>query len=98
MAKLEDKLTTLRGRIDKVDRKIVNLILQRFQLVEKVSLEKRKKKISIVNHKREAQILTNVSRIAKDKGYDEDLFREIFQAIIHCTTKFERKLIDSGRE
>ena len=38
--KLKDNLTALRDGIDKIDSEIVNLIIQRFDLVKKVSLKK----------------------------------------------------------
>ena len=91
VAKLKDNLTVLRDGIDKIDSEIVNLISQRFDLVKKVSLEKSKRKLSIIDRTRESQILADVARMANKRGHDEVLFKKIFRTIIDCTIAFEKK-------
>ena len=97
MADLEDKLAMLRSQIDKIDREILNLIIQRFELVKKISLEKKKRNISVVDRARESQILNNIARMAKEKGHEGDLLKKIFQAIIKSTREFELKLVNKRK-
>ncbi len=91
-----DKLLTLRRKIDKIDNEILNLILQRLELVKKVSNEKQKRNIPVVDPERESQILTNITKMAKMKGYDEGSIEKIFKIIINSAKEFEQKLVNKS--
>lgn len=92
MANSEDKLAVLRGRIDQIDKTIVDLILERFELVKQITVEKQKRHMAVVDLKRETQILNNVAMMTKERGYSEEL-KKIFRSIIQTATEFEKKFI-----
>ncbi len=88
----EMELTTIREKIDEVDRELVTLILKRFELVSKISEVKKKRNLKTVDAGRESYILSAVAKLAEENGLDGSYMRNIFRAIIDNCTTFEEKI------
>ena len=76
------KLETLRGDINSLDDKILDLLKQRAEIVTEIG-EQKKSKIDIVDIKREQKVLDRLlenSQIKYSKDSIVRIWREIFQA------------------
>jgi len=79
----EDKLKKLRKEIDLVDRKIVNLLEQRFKIVDKIMKFKIKKGLNLTDKKREREIIENLLKITKNESLKRclyNIYKHIFKA------------------
>ncbi len=65
-----------RKQIDDIDIRIVALLKQRQEIVEKIIAEKKKRKIPIRNEAREKEIIARLKRI-----YDDPLIERMYQEI-----------------
>ncbi|MCF7907969.1 MAG: prephenate dehydratase [Candidatus Omnitrophica bacterium] len=77
------QLKQMRGKIDKIDKRIVELLNQRAQEVIKISLLKKKKKLSLYSPEREASMLESLKKLSQGplRGEDiENVFREVLSA------------------
>ena len=73
------ELSSLRDEVDIVDIKLLELLLKRFELVDKIGHVKKENKIPIFVPGREAEILENLTRNidAKYSMYVEDTFAHL---------------------
>lgn len=76
------KLEELRGQIDVIDEKLVDLFKQRMQVSEQIALYKKENKLPILDPGRERALLAQVSQQAGEEfaDYAESLFRTIMAA------------------
>ena len=84
------KMREIRKRIDKVDSKILPLMVKRSQLVSK-ALNLKTKKSEIVDTKRINQIKKKVANESKRLGANPKLITNIWLSIIKTFIDFERK-------
>ena len=80
----------IRKKIDKVDTKILPLMVKRSELVNK-ALSLKKKKSDIVDIKRINQIKKKVSSQAKKLGANPRLITDIWVSMIKNFIEFEKK-------
>jgi len=88
----EMELTTIREKIDEVDRELVILLLKRFELVSKIPEVKKKRNLKTVDAGRESYILSAVTKLAEENGLKGSYMRNIFRAIIDNCITFEEKI------
>jgi len=77
------QLKKLREKIDRIDKKIVELLNQRADEVIKISLLKKSQKLSLYSPEREASMINHLKKISKGPlaGEDiENIFREVLSA------------------
>jgi len=77
------QLKRLREKIDKIDKRIVELLNQRAKEVIKISLLKKARKLSLYSPEREASMLESLKKISKGPLASEDIeniFREVLSA------------------
>ena len=77
-----------RKRIDAVDKKIVKLLLLRFNLVKLIASYKKKNKLKITDKKRELQIIEHIKKYSNKKH--QKLIVRIFKGIINYSKKMQR--------
>jgi chorismate mutase/prephenate dehydrogenase len=75
------KINSIRRKIDKIDRKIVNLVGERFRLVGEIGEIKKKSGLKVFDKKREDSIMETVSEEAKRVGIDENMLKKIYKII-----------------
>ena len=78
---VEKELADLRKKIDKVDIKMIELIAQRMQIIEKLGECKRDNGITILQVKRWNEILTNRLAQAAELGLDQAFITKILVAM-----------------
>tara|TARA_B100002052_G_C15541682_1_gene444988 strand:- start:286 stop:579 length:294 start_codon:yes stop_codon:yes gene_type:complete len=84
------EMREIRKKIDKVDTKILPLMVKRSELVNK-ALSLKKKKSDIVDIKRINQIKKKVSSQAKKLGANPRLITDIWVSMIKNFIEFEKK-------
>jgi len=91
MAK-DGELANIRGEIDEVDRRIVDLLAKRFKLVSRIPAIKERLGIPTQDVERESSILSRVGEYAEENGLSSRFARNIYQAILGSCTEFERSI------
>lgn len=87
----KDKLTILREEIDKIDDQLVFLLAKRAEVVLKIKEFKKKKKIRIVDKKREKEVLQRAKKRAKTLGLPQVLVEKLLKLIIQQSRKLQEK-------
>ena len=83
-------LNKARVEIDKIDEKLLPLIVKRSKLVN-IALESKIKKSQIIDQKRIKTILTKVEKAAKSKSADPNLIKSIWKSMIWNFIDYEKK-------
>jgi len=89
MTKEKNKLNNCRKEIDRIDRKIFKLLMNRFILVKKIGKYKKANGIKIFNKKREKYILDEIKSSSRKHGTDEKYTENIFRSIIKNSRKIQ---------
>lgn len=96
---MNDKLDSIRKQLDETDKKIVDALAKRLQLVREVSSFKLNSGKKIKDVKREEQLLKKVADLARDAGVDRYFVEQLFKDIIHQSVRFQRNtLVDHQNE
>ena len=86
----DQKLNKARVEIDKIDAKLLPLIVKRSKMVN-MALESKTKKSQIIDQKRIDSILTKVGRAAKSKSANPNLIKSIWKSMIWNFIDYEKK-------
>lgn len=82
-------LNEIRQRLDVVDRKLVQVLLERSQLIEEVIHFKRARHMPVIDRPREDAMLERIEITASDVGLDPRIARQVLRAIIDAFTLLE---------
>ena len=83
-------LNKARVEIDKIDEKLLPLIVKRSKMVN-IALEAKIKKSQIIDQKRIKSILTKVEKAAKSESADPKLIKSIWKSMIWNFIDYEKK-------
>lgn len=83
-------LNKARVEIDKIDEKLLPLIVKRSKMVN-IALESKIKKSQIIDQKRIKSILSKVEKAAKSKSADPNLIKSIWKSMIWNFIDYEKK-------
>jgi len=83
-------LTKYRNKLDYVDKEIIKLLAQRFEIVKKIWKYKKENNIWILQSWRWEQVLKNRKQIAKELWVDENLIEYIWNLIHEEALKLEK--------
>jgi chorismate mutase len=75
-------LSDLRAKIERVDRALVSLLVERVELARQAGRMKRDAGISTLDPAREAAVLRRMTEVARDRGLHTEDARDVFWAII----------------
>ena len=75
-------LQEARDRIDDIDRRFVELLAERYAVVDDICALKEEEGDSIKDHDREAELLDHVATVAEENGLSPDLVRRLFGEIL----------------
>jgi len=76
------ELETLRGEVDAIDEKLIELLARRFQVTAQVGAVKKKLALQPVDPEREATQLIKYRALAVRHGLEPDFVARLFRAII----------------
>jgi len=75
-------LEDLRGEIDDIDARIVELIGERIRIAEEIGRGKKKQSKLVEDRERECRVLENVKSIARDRNISQEDMENIYRRII----------------
>lgn len=92
---MADKLEEIRKLLDRTDKKIIDALAKRQELVREVSKLKINDKKHIRDADREEELLDKITRLAREAGLDRYFAEQLFKDIIHHSVRFQtHSLID----
>ena len=89
--KNKKKLNILRGKLDKLDNKLINIIKVRTNLVKEV-IKLKEYKSEIVDKKRISLILNKIRKKSISKNIDPKITNRIWKNMIWSYINYERKV------
>ncbi|MCD6109299.1 chorismate mutase [bacterium] len=85
-------LTSLRNQIDQIDKDLVKLLLERYEVIVEIAVIKRKNKIRIEDKERENEIIEGITANLSLNDTQEKYIRNIMFAV-HDSSKSIQKSI-----
>jgi chorismate mutase len=85
-------LDKYRKQIDKIDKKIIDYLAKRYQVVKKVGEFKKKKGLKPFDKKRFQEVLKTRISFAEEKGLPKELIKKIYQTIHKFSLEIEKKI------
>ena len=92
----EDHLADVRRRLDDVDARLAQLLIERGRLVHEVVEFKATHAKSVVDRGREDEMLARIEAIASQGGLDPRIAKQVLRAVIDAFTVMEVEQL--GRE
>ncbi len=92
MKNRKNKIDKLRFRVDRIDTKLLKLLVKRYRLVSEIGKYKRLNNQSIIDKSREDNILSRFRSMIKDNSvysYIENIYRAIFKSSYRAETTDE---------
>lgn len=92
---MTDNLDKIRKLLDQTDKKIVEALAKRQELVREISSLKMDEDKNIRDTDREEQLLNKITKLAREAGLDRYFAKQLFEDIIHHSVRFQKhKLVD----
>jgi chorismate mutase len=91
-----DGLADIRRRLDDVDMRLGQLLIERARLIGEVIDFKQSHAMGVVDRSREDDMLARIEDIASDGGLDPRIARQVLRAVIDAFTLMEVEQL--GRE
>jgi len=92
---MADKLDSIRKLLDKTDKKIVDALAKRQELVRQISSLKMDEDRNIRDSEREEELLKKITKLAREAGLDRYFAEQLFKDIIHHSVRFQtHNLVD----
>ena len=85
-------LDKYRKQIDKIDKKIIDYLAKRYQVVKKVGVFKKKNGLKPFDKKRWQKVLQTRISFAEEKGLPKELIKKIYQTIHKFSLEIEKKI------
>lgn len=82
-------LDEIRRRLDLVDRKLVQVLLERSSLIDEVIRFKRAHGMPVIDRPREDLMLARIEEVAASEGLDARIARQVLRAVIDAFTLLE---------
>jgi len=82
-------LNEIRDRLDLVDRRLVQVLLDRSHLIEEVIHYKRAHGMAVIDRAREDRMLAHIEEVAASAGLDPRIARQVLRAAIDAFTLLE---------
>lgn len=86
---MKEELNNIRVQLDKIDRKIIESLAERQEIVHKVFELKAKNSGNIRDYQREEEILAKLGQMAREYGLDRYFVEQIFREIINQSVRFQ---------
>lgn len=82
-------INDLRLKIDDLDKKLLDLVIQRLELVREIGKIKIEKGISIVDKNRENEVLKRLMVLAEKKGIKPKIIKKIWKVLMEISYELE---------
>jgi chorismate mutase len=89
-------LQDARDRIDEIDRRFVELLAERYAVVDEICELKAEEGDTVRDPDREAELLDHVAAIAEEHGVSPDLVRRLYEEILGHSVERQREQRGEG--
>ncbi len=89
-------LKPYRARINTLDRQIIDLLRQRYDVIEEVGALKAARGIAATLPDRVEEVRENAAKMAAESGLDADFIRKLYAQIIEHSCDLEDKIINAA--
>ena len=79
-----------RAQIDKIDKRILDLIEKRHQISREIGKIKKKQQILVYDRKRENQVLNKRLEIGENKGFSKTFITTLFKTIFKDSRRVQK--------
>jgi chorismate mutase-like protein len=87
------KLLKIRKEIDKLDKKLVEILARRMSYIPEVAEYKKQHDLKRRQKDREKEIFENLKNKAAEMGLSPELLKDLFKRIIKESHKIEKKIM-----
>jgi chorismate mutase len=91
-----DDLADVRERLDDVDRRLAQLLVERGGLIREVIEFKREHGMGVVDRRREDEMLARIEALTAEGGLDPRIGRRVLRAVIDAFTLLEVEQLGEG--
>ena len=84
-----NKIKDLRSKINEIDKKLLDLIIERLQVVREIGREKSEKGIGIIDKNREQEIFKKLIGQAEKQEIDPEIIRKIWKMLMKLSYEIE---------
>lgn len=89
------KIKDLRLKIDEIDKNLLDLFIERLQVVKEIGEEKQKNGMAVIDDVREQEVLSHLVERAKNKGVNPEVVRKLWKVLMEISYELEEKNGDS---
>ena len=82
ISELHDRLQTVRGELEHIDRSLITLIAERVALAREIGAAKQQLGLPILDPAREASVVRHAGELAREAGLEDEDVRYIFWHLI----------------
>ncbi len=90
---MEKPLASLRDRLDAVDQRIVDALVERLELVAEVARSKIEANLPVRHIVREEDILTRIAEKAREAGLDAFFATRVFQEVLDHSVRVQQEIL-----
>ena len=83
----------IRKHINRIDILIITALAERMSLMPEIGLYKKGKNLSVLDEKREIEIMKKLKKISKEHNLDESFVEEIFLSIFNESKRVQNETI-----
>jgi chorismate mutase len=84
----------LRSALEKLDRRILKLLAERFEIAEKIGEIKEDEGMPVLDEKREEEVLSKWKENAEEYGLEVEDVNRILEGILSASKKVQHKVRD----
>lgn len=88
----KELLKPYREKIDAIDDRIIDLLVERFDIVRAVGDLKREKSLNVVQSARVVEVIERNAKNAAARDFDPDVIRQIYTILIDYAHRLEHKI------
>jgi chorismate mutase len=93
MMKNKENIDILRHKIDEIDKKIINDLVERFQIVSDIAAIKKELNLPALDSTRWQVVLESKIKLGQEKGLESEFVRTIYELIHGMALKGEDRII-----
>lgn len=90
-----NQLTVLRNEIDQIDQKLIEVLTERMQIVNKIGQVKKEKNVAVLQNQRFNEIMEKMKQKAHQTGLSDEFISGIFREIHQESIRQQEKIVNS---
>ncbi len=94
---VDDKLEVLRSQIDKIDRKVLEVLAERMQVVKEIGTYKKENGLTVLQISRWSDIFDDRTKNGASLGLTEEMIRSLFELIHLESISLQEKILRGDR-